>query len=64
RPDIPIILCTGDSDTIDKERAAQLGIQAFVLKPVRMADLTRTVRTVLDRAGTAKKHAPFVDKFE
>ena len=64
RPDIPIILCTGDSDTIDKERAAQLGIQAFVLKPVRMSDLTRTVRTVLDRAGTAKKHAPFVDKFE
>ena len=33
RPDIPIILYTGFSDTMMAERAQALGIDAFVLKP-------------------------------
>lgn len=33
RPDIPIILCTGFSHTLTEERARELGIQAFLLKP-------------------------------
>ena len=36
RPDIPIILYTGFSDTITAERARALGLDAFVLKPVRV----------------------------
>ncbi len=64
RPDIPIILCTGYSDTIDEKRAAELGIQAFVMKPVRMAKLSQTVRNVLDRAGSAIKQTQCINKFE
>ncbi len=48
RPDIPIILCTGYSDRIDKKRAKGLGIKAFVMKPIVMRDMAVIVRKVLD----------------
>lgn len=48
RSDIPIILCTGFSDRISKEKAEQENIDAFLHKPVLMGDLARTVRKVLD----------------
>ena len=47
RPDIPIILYTGFSDTMVAERARALGIDAFVLKPVRVRDLNLAIRQVL-----------------
>jgi len=34
RPDIPVILCTGFSAKINKEKSAAMGIGAFVYKPV------------------------------
>ncbi len=48
RPDIPIILCTGYSDRIDKKRAKELGIKAFAMKPIVMRDMAVIVRKVLD----------------
>jgi signal transduction histidine kinase/ActR/RegA family two-component response regulator len=48
RPDIPIIVCTGHSDRIDEKKAQDMGIQAFIMKPLTKADLTKTVRKVLD----------------
>jgi PAS domain S-box-containing protein len=50
RPDIPIILCTGYSEQITEKRARDLGIQAFVMKPLVMRDLAATIREVLDKA--------------
>ena len=50
RPDIPIILCTGYSEQITEKRARELGIQAFVMKPLVMRDLAATIREVLDKA--------------
>jgi CheY-like chemotaxis protein len=47
RPDIPIILSTGFSDTMTAERARGLGIDAFVLKPLAVQDLNLTIRQVL-----------------
>jgi CheY-like chemotaxis protein len=47
RPDIPIILYTGLSDTMTAERARVLGIDAFVLKPLGVHDLNLTIRQVL-----------------
>jgi two-component system, cell cycle sensor histidine kinase and response regulator CckA len=47
RPDIPIILCTGYSPLIDAERAAVLGIDAFLPKPVESATLAHTIRQVM-----------------
>ena len=53
RPHIPVILCTGHSDRIDEERAAGLGIKAYLLKPLNKSSLAKTVRKVLDEASPA-----------
>jgi len=49
RADIPVILCTGYSERISRERAHGLGIKEFVLKPIVMRELAKTVRKVLDK---------------
>ena len=49
RPDIPVIICTGHSDMIDEERAKQLGIAAYVMKPIIMTEIAKTIRKVLDK---------------
>ncbi len=48
RPDIPTILCTGYSSKIDEYEAAELGISAFLMKPLALPTLSQTVRRVLD----------------
>jgi PAS domain S-box-containing protein len=48
RPDLPIILGTGYSEVINAERAKQLGIRAFFLKPLQEEELAGLVREVLD----------------
>jgi DNA-binding response OmpR family regulator len=48
RPDIPVILCTGFSEQIDEKKAHEMGIHAFVMKPIAMRDLAATIRMVLD----------------
>jgi CheY-like chemotaxis protein len=52
RPDIPIILETGFSHTIDAEQAAALGIDAFLLKPWTVLELARTIAQVLAQRRT------------
>jgi len=49
RPDLPVILCTGYSETMNAEKARSLGIDEFAMKPVAVDDLTKIVRRVLDR---------------
>ena len=48
RPDIPTILCTGFSSKIDEAKATELGINAFLMKPLDLPELSQTVRRVLD----------------
>jgi nitrogen-specific signal transduction histidine kinase len=48
KPALPIILCTGFSETITEETAKRIGIKAFILKPIVMSDLAETMRKVLD----------------
>ena len=47
RPDIPVLLCTGFSETMSEEKAASLGINGFLLKPIVMKDLAKKIREVL-----------------
>lgn len=54
RKDLPVILCTGFSHAITGERAARLGIKAFLMKPLVRRDLARTVREVLDRRSKSR----------
>ncbi len=50
RPGLPIILCTGYSDKISKDRTRSLGIKRYVEKPLQMTELGKTVRELLDSA--------------
>ena len=48
RPDIPIILCTGHSETISPETVREAGIRQFLMKPLAKQELAQAVRRVLD----------------
>jgi len=48
RSDIPILLCTGFSETMSEEKAVSLGIMGFLWKPIVMKDLAHRIREVLD----------------
>ena len=50
RPELPIILCTGFSESINQARAEAAGLKGFMLKPVSRDDLIRTARKVLDES--------------
>jgi PAS domain S-box-containing protein len=50
RPDIPIILCTGYNEMISAEKAKALGIKEFVMKPIIMREMARTIQKVLDKS--------------
>ncbi len=51
RPDIPVLLCTGFSETMSDEEAKSLGIKDFLLKPIVVKDLAQKIRAVLDDKG-------------
>ncbi len=51
RPAIPVILCTGYSKKISREKALNAGIKEFCLKPLHRNQFTATVRIVLDNAA-------------
>jgi CheY-like chemotaxis protein len=48
RPDIPVILSTGFSETVNKENFKALGIRAFVMKPIVKNDIAKIIRKVLE----------------
>ncbi|MDJ0721316.1 MAG: response regulator [Desulfobacterales bacterium] len=49
RPDIPVILFTGYSDLVSRERFNQLGIRDCLMKPLTRKDLAESIRRVLDQ---------------
>ncbi len=48
RSDIPVILCTGFSEKINKETASQFSVEGFLMKPIEIRILSKTIRKVLD----------------
>ena len=48
KPNIPVLLCTGFSETMSKEKAISLGIKGFLLKPIDLKDFSLKIREVLD----------------
>jgi len=48
RPDIPVILCTGFSETVNQNNFPSYGISAFIKKPYLKNDVARVIREVLD----------------
>lgn len=51
RPDLPIILCTGYSEVANEEKAREIGIQTFLMKPFALEDLLQAMRKALDKKG-------------
>lgn len=47
-PQLPIILTTGYSKSINRRKALRIGIQELMQKPLRKAELEQTIRRVLD----------------
>ena len=48
RGDIPIILCTGHSDSVSPEIAKKKGIRDFLMKPLSKQEIAEAIRRVLD----------------
>jgi two-component system, cell cycle sensor histidine kinase and response regulator CckA len=46
RKDIPIILCTGYSETVSPEKAREAGVCGFVMKPVAKEEMAQAIRRV------------------
>lgn len=49
RSNIPIILCTGHSETVSSETAKDAGIKEYLTKPLARKELAQVIRSVLDR---------------
>ncbi len=47
RPNIPIILCTGFSESINAETAREMGIREILMKPLLLNDLAKITRRFL-----------------
>lgn len=47
RPEIPVILCSGYNDLVDGDSAQEIGIRAYLQKPVLVSEMARTLRQVL-----------------
>ena len=50
RTNIPIILCTGHSDSVSPEKAKDAGIKDFLMKPLGKQQLAEAIRKVLNTA--------------
>lgn len=48
RPDIPMILCSGYSQTITAEEARMMGIREFIMKPFSIETIAETIRKVFE----------------
>ncbi len=48
RPDMPAIICTGYSERMSESDARELGVAAFLMKPLDKSELAVKVRQVLD----------------
>jgi CheY-like chemotaxis protein/two-component sensor histidine kinase len=49
RPDMPVILYTGYSETLDEEEVRSIGIRDFALKPLTVRDLAERIRRALKK---------------
>ena len=47
KPAVPVILCTGYSDTVSPEKADALGIKALIYKPISKKEIAQKIREAL-----------------
>ena len=49
RPDLPIILCTGHSDSLTEDDVMRAGIRSLAMKPLSIREMAEMIRDVLRR---------------
>ncbi len=49
RPDIPIILCTGFSETVDPQKVQAMGIREVRIKPLSLSEMATLIRRLLGK---------------
>ena len=49
RPDLPVILCTGYTAAFSEQKARQVGIKKYVVKPLSTRKMAEIIREVLDK---------------
>ncbi len=54
RPDVPVIICSGYSEAINHEKADEMGISGFLMKPIIISEMAKTVRGTIDEAKTKR----------
>jgi DNA-binding NtrC family response regulator len=54
RPDMPVIITSGFTDTIINDNFKEISNKAFIPKPFQPQELAKTVRQVLDRTVSRK----------
>lgn len=52
---IPVIFISGVAEAADRERAARLGINQYLDKPVKVTDLLAAVKTALTSTGSVSE---------
>ena len=55
RPDIPVILCSGYKEKFSKQKAKEIGIRTFLMKPIVLKDMAEIVRQVLDETKSGDR---------
>ncbi|MCP4713710.1 MAG: response regulator, partial [Deltaproteobacteria bacterium] len=58
KPELPVIICTGYSDTISTKKTESAGIKALIYKPIHRNEIARTIRAVLDNRKTTYPTSP------
>lgn len=48
-PEIPIVLCTGFSESFNEWKAKSLGVRAYLMKPILMNEMATVIRNVLEK---------------
>jgi len=51
RPNLPIILATGYSEVISEEQALAIGIRKYIVKPMELTMLAKTIEECLAKSG-------------
>jgi|GEM_PF-508076 len=52
--EMPTMICSGYSSRMSETKASEMGIKAFVMKPMKKAELAKKVREVLDGSNQIK----------
>ncbi len=53
RPAMPVVICTGFSDSVIQEQAREAGVREVILKPLQRRELALAVRRALDGASSS-----------